>query len=338
MPAPAVREVLSSGALVETRVGFPAMGSTIGLAVRTPPGLAEQARRALEAEMRWFREVERRLTRFDPGSELSRLNRQAGRWCIVSPLLFSALVAARRAWEATGGLFDPAVLPALERWGYDRDYRSLGAAREDDTAPCEALEPEGWPARATRPRARLGAPREPPFELDPAVGAVRLREGMRIDLGGIVKGLAADTCVRRLMRRFPAALADAGGDIAAAARPGLPPWRIALPEELEGAGVRVLRVRRGGVATSATARRWVGPLGPAHHLIDPRTGAPARSGVKTVTVASVSAARAEVLAKAILIAGPREASRLLGHRPPAEAWWLLEGGEVGTCNGRCRFG
>lgn len=331
MPAPGRLEGSARPHLVEVRVTFAAMGSAVTLAVRAAPGQEAEAREALAREMAWFREVHRRLSRFEADSELSRLNRHAGRWCVVSPVLFSALRAARAAWEATGGLFDPSVLPALERWGYDQDWRALrrgGGAPDGRHAPV----PDG-PGGAEGEVRRARGSQAPPFSLDPAIGAVRLEEGVRLDLGGIVKGLAADTSVRRLMRRFPAALVDAGGDIAAAARPGLPPWRIALPAGL-GPGAGVVRVRRAGVATSATARRWWGPLGPAHHLIDPRTGRPAASGVTLVTVVAPSAAEAEVLAKAILIAGPQEAHRLLCRRPPAEARWRLASGEVGACRRR----
>lgn len=320
---------------MEVRLTFAAMGSAVTLVVRAAPEKEAEARQALTREMEWFGAVQRRLSRFEADSELNRLNRNAGRWCVVSPLLFAALRAARAAWEATGGLFDPSVLPALERWGYDRDWRAL---RREAGAPHgrQAPVPAG-PGEAGGAAGRARGSQAPPFSLDPAIGAVRLEEGVRLDLGGIVKGLAADASLRRLMGRFPAALVDAGGDIAAAARPGLPRWRIALPAGL-GPRPGAIRVRRGGVATSATARRWRGPLGPAHHLIDPRTGEPAASGVTLVTVAAPSAAEAEVLAKAILIAGPQEARRLLCRRPPAEARWRLASGEVGACSCPSRCG
>ena len=325
MPAPGGRDGEPAGGAVEVRLTFAAMGSAVTLVARAPGHGEADAVEALEQEMAWFRQVERRLSRFDPASELSRLNARGGRWCVVSPLLFSALEAALAAWEATGGLFDPAVLPDLERWGYDRDWRTLVRAA-----------PAGGPPRAMPgPRPGQGAS-TPPYELDPAVSAVRLREGVRLDLGGIVKGLAADTSARRLARRFPAALVDAGGDVAALAAPGWPPWRIAPPARL-GEPSGMLHVRRGGVATSATARRWWGPLGPAHHLIDPRTGAPAASGVELVTVAAPTAAAAEVLAKVILIAGPSAVDEHLRVRVPFEARWRTASGEVGRrrWNSRC---
>lgn len=321
--------------LVELRASLRAMGSTISLAVRVPRSDAEAARQVLAAEAAWFQEVERRLTRFDPESELSRLNRLAGQWCVVSPLLYAALSAAARAHRLTGGLFDPSILPALERWGYDRDFREMpGRIRPGDPA-FQAPVPESPSPRLVAPGGSGFAPRALPLTLDPVARAVRLEQGARLDLGGIVKGLAADSSLRRLASRFPAALVDAGGDIAGLAKDGMPPWRIALP--MRGPGLpHALRVRRGGVATSATARRWVGPPGRAHHLIDPRTQAPADSGLEMVTVVARWAATAEVLAKALLIGGPDATPYLLGQVPPAEAFWRTGCGKVGTY--RCPSG
>lgn len=339
MPVPGPRDPGVAFEGVEVRLAFPAMGSRFTLAVRARADQADAARRALLAEMNWLREVERRLSRFDPKSELSQLNRRPGQWCVVSPLLFSALQAAARAFEMTAGLFDPSVLGALEWWGYDRDFEQLRREGPHGRAPARGKDeppaPTAVPRRVPPAAPGSGAGASMPFLLDPVVRAVRLAEGVRIDLGGIVKGLAADTVVARLSQRFPAALADAGGDVAAAAAPGMPLWRIQLP--LPAWHVpRVLRVRRGAVATSAVQRRWWGPRGPAHHLIDPRTRAPASSGVRLACVAARSAAEAEVLAKVLVIAGPDTAIPLLRLRAPAEAWWQLESGEVGTH--RCRSG
>ncbi len=321
-------------ALLEARLTLRAMGTVVTLVGRRPlwggraPGslaraprsaAAIRARRALMREARWWVEAERRLSRFNPQSELCQLNEQAGRWCVVSPLLFQTLQAAARGYRRTGGRFDPAVLDALERWGYDRDYamvvRSFGS--EERPAP--------GPARELPCRERS---HHPPFELDPVILAVRLRSGVRLDLGGIAKGVAADLSARRLQGAFEAVLVDAGGDIAAVAPPGMPPWRIA--PAVRGPGVPdALCIRRGGVATSATARRWNGPLGPAHHLIDPSTLCPANRGVRAVTAVAGSAASAEVLAKALAIAGPEGASELVAAWPARVAAFVqLDDGRV----------
>lgn len=345
MPAAGPRDLPEPcAALLEARLTLRAMGTVVTLVGRRPlwsgrapgglarapdPGAAVRARRVLMREARWWVEAERRLSRFNPQSELCQLNRQAGRWCVVSPLLFQTLQAAAWAYRQTRGRFDPAVLDALERWGYDRDYALL--ARPCDSG--NSLAPDPGPAREVACRA---SSRQPPFELDPVILAVRLRSGVRLDLGGIAKGVAADLSASRLQDAFEAVLVDAGGDIAAVAAPGMPPWRIALA--VRGPGVpRAVWVRRGGVATSSTARRWNGPLGPAHHLIDPSTLCPANRGVRAVTAVASSAAGAEVLAKALAIAGPEGASELVASWPAkAAAFVQLDDGRVEVY--RCRSG
>src|SRR2546430_1875169 len=85
------------------------------------------SRRSLERAARAFAVYERSLSRFDPESELSVLNRSGSQWQVVSPLLFRALATAHRLSESTGGLFNPAILPALEGAGYDRSFESLAS-------------------------------------------------------------------------------------------------------------------------------------------------------------------------------------------------------------------
>ncbi|MBE3598989.1 MAG: FAD:protein FMN transferase [Limnochordaceae bacterium] len=292
------------------------MGTTITLMVRPASGKEDAARRALAERRAWFEEVERALSRFRPDSELSRLNRAgcAGQWCLVSPLLFWALEAAQWAYEATGGLVDAGVLPALARYGYDRDWHALGGSAGLLPPGDEAEPPAG-----ARPAGR------PPFELDRAIRAVRIRPGAALDLGGVVKGLAADSAAAWLAQRFGAALVDAGGDVAARALPGSPPWVV----QVDGSPI-ALEVRQGGVATSGLRRWWVGPLGPAHHLIDPGTGAPVRTDVVSATVAESGALRAEVLAKALILAGSRRIGALMERWPHASAFVRLRDGRALT--------
>ena len=123
-----------------------------------------------------------------------------------------------------------------------------------------------------------------------------LETGFRLDLGGIAKGWAADRVLARLLRTGPA-LVNAGGDVAAAGRP----WPVGLetPE-----GTITLQLEGGGLATSGRdRRRWLQDGEERHHLIDPASSRPAEGDLLTVTVAAPAAAEAEVLAKALFLAG-----------------------------------
>jgi thiamine biosynthesis lipoprotein len=219
-----------------------------------------------------FEEQEVIFSRFRPDSLLSRLNRGEA----VESVRFSrACRLAVEAFEAMGGLFNPMVLPALRAAGY-----------RDSTGSGEALGP------APSPRDCLDILRD----------EVRLLQG-QLDLGGIVKGWTVDLAAG-LLESAPAALVNAGGDLRCHGHePGVEGgW--GLDVEVERAR-KERRVLRGGVATSSTLlRRWEDASGRrAHHLIDPRTGLPAESGLSQVTVSGPETWLAEVLAKATLIGG-----------------------------------
>src|SRR5690349_10249920 len=99
---------------------FKAMGSDVHvIVVDGRPGLGEWARGRID-------ELERRWSRFRPDSELSRATAFAGSWVTVSPETVLLVDRAIEAWRFTGGTFDPTVLGAVIRAGYDRSFDELG--------------------------------------------------------------------------------------------------------------------------------------------------------------------------------------------------------------------
>lgn len=280
---------------------FPAMSTTVLVAAEGEP----QALAAGFAEVRAFvAESEQRLSRFRPNSELSRLNAATGRWFVASPTLFELVQTALHWHHLTGGLFDPAILTALKGLGYDQGLPRYVAATPPKYSNWEY----------------------PPFsqtQLDAARRAIRLPAGVIIDLGGIAKGWIAAGAAVRLARFSPACAVSAGGDIVLVGHPtAFPPgagrpgsWQIALedPRDINRV-LAVLNVGPGALATStSTRRRWQQGEHLRHHIIDPRDGLPARSSWLSVTVFTEKATDAEVMAKALLIAGPQQAMQLAGR-------------------------
>ena len=243
------------------------------------------------------RQTERTFSRFIPASELCRLNLAAGEWMDVSREMSEVLELAYGMHSQTGGLFEPGILPDLERAGYDRTFEELPADRA---------------------MSRSASRNSPAFsDIELSTGRARLPHGLRIDLGGIVKGWTADLLADRLAELGPC-LVELGGD---ASVRGLPPdsdgWDIGVqPPGSPGELLAVVRLASGSVATSGTeARRWRQGGAWVHHLIDPRTGEPSRSGLAQVTAFSWSAAVAEVWAKAALIAGADACPAILAAHP-----------------------
>ncbi|HYF96086.1 MAG TPA: FAD:protein FMN transferase [Symbiobacteriaceae bacterium] len=244
----------------------------------------------------WFAEVQAVLSRFDQESPLSQLNQKPERWVVVPELLFRAVGAALQAAAATDGAFDPTVLDAVEAAGYTRSFE-LGPG----------------PVTA-RPQGGTGRWRE--VRLDRHMQAIWLPRGVRLDLGGIGKGLAVDGGLARL-RGARRALVNAGGDLALRTAPGEPPYLIDVEDPTEPERTQAtFGLRRGAAATSSvTGRRWGDGL---HHIIDPATGRPTRSGLIQATVFGPGAAFAEVLAKAAIVLGEARGLELIRrHRAHA---------------------
>lgn len=289
---------------------FRAMNTGITLAAE---GDTEAARAGFVAARGFIDESEERFSRFRETSELTQLNRSAGSWFTASPALFEVVETALQLVDQTSGLFDPSILPALRQAGYDR---SMDEMRAGSAAP--AYTEEMIIYRTSIRDVRLDAQHS----------GILLPPGMALDLGGIAKGWIAEQVAVVLSGYTRACAVNAGGDLFLHGLPdGEPDWAIGLEDPRDPElSLGVLHVRGGAVATSSVnKRRWMQGDQPRHHLIDPRTGQPAVTPWLSVTVCASSAALAEVFAKALLIAGPEEAPRLL-QRCPQLAYLAVDGG------------
>jgi thiamine biosynthesis lipoprotein len=281
---------------------FRAMGTDVELLLDAPPGPA--ADRALAAARAEIERLERALSRFSPESDLSRLNRE--RVAVAGDVLEDALRTALALRERTGGLFDPTVGRAVRGAGYDRSFERLVAT----AAPPAPARPGGGEVRLL------------------SGGEVELGPDVDLDLGGVAKGIAADRAVAALARSGPG-LANVGGDLSASGPRADGPWTIAVAT---GAGPLTLALEQGGLATSGRdRRRWRRGGRWQHHVIDPRTGVPARTDLVRATAVCWSAAEAEARATALLVAGSEapalaEEWSLPAVLVPAEGPPVLSGG------------
>jgi FAD:protein FMN transferase len=274
-------------------LAFSAMGTSVRLLGQ--PGAPLAAARAL------IEDLEARLTRFDPASELCRLNDDARESVPASPSLREAVGAALAGAAATGGLADPTLLGAVVRAGYSR---SLVGRPRADLREALAAAPDPRPATA-HPGALWRS-----VYVDHAAGAIARPPGLRLDLGGSAKGLAADLAVELLAPHGPCA-ADLGGDLRVHGA-----HEVLVLDPLTQEPIETVRLHDDAVATSGIDRRiWWGPGGlPAHHLLDPSTGRPAWTGVLAATAKAPTAALAEALAKAAVLAGPEQGRAILARR------------------------
>ncbi len=289
----------------EHDVAFACMGCTFRLLVGAPDAAA-----AVVAAQAQLAEMDARLSRFRPDSELSRLNADPRTTVPASPLLLATVRAGVWAAQRTGGLVDPTLAGALVRAGYDR---SLAGATAGPLRQALLDAPPRRPARPD-PSARWRAVR-----VDEQVATVARPHGLALDSGGVGKGLAADLIAQRLAghTRF---VVDAAGDVrVGGARTAARPHEIDVAHPWEDEPIGTLRIAAGAIATSGIGSRlWVTPGGGhAHHLLDPSSGEPAWTGLVAATALAPTALEAETLAKAALLSGPLGARR-----------WLAEHGGV----------
>ena len=275
-----------------------ALGCEVRVAV-TDPGVLADARALLAAELD---DVDEACSRFRPDSELRSLRPGANK---VSALLAEAIAAALRAAELTDGDVDPTVGAAMIAAGYDRDFQALADDQPSRPVTVRSL--------ATWRDLKLSGTR-----LD-------LPEGVQLDLGATAKAWAADrTAVFIAAALGTGALVSLGGDIAVAGPPPEGGWPIRVqdvtgdPAAEPDGPFAMVTLHDGGLATSSTkARRWRRGGDVLHHILDPRTGAPAEPVWRTVTVAAGCAADANAASTAAIIRGRTAPGWLAGRRLPA---------------------
>ena len=283
----------------EARLSFPCFGGEVAVHLSTrdrDSGVNRDLQRSRERLLI----VHRELSRFIPSSELSRLNRAPQRTVRASRLMRMFVRAALFAARRSRGLVDPTLVGALEQAGYESSL-DVGEALplQDALAAIGDLR---------RPACADPSPGWRSLEVDDRAGTVSRAPGVRLDSGGIAKGLAADM-IAGALRQHPAYAVDCCGDVRIGGLSGVP-RKVIVDDPFGGRALHEFEVDDGAAATSGIGRRaWLDPDGrPAHHLLDPATGEPAFTGIVQATALAPTAQLAEVLAKTALLRGPEGAA------------------------------
>ena len=259
------------------------MGTDARLVVVT--GDPEAGDRALARAAEDLRATEEALSRFREHSELSRLNRSGS--AIAGERLLTAVRESIRAYEWSGGLLDPRVILPLENFGYREGVPHADVGEVRPAEPLAPVDMSGWVEES---------------------GRISLPPGVRLDLAGVGKALGVGWAAVHLAGHA-GLLVDVGGDVIA----------LGADERGESWNVAVLHHEPAGqfsgnslaVATSTTRKRaWTAGGEEAHHLIDPRTGAPSRGDLAYATVAAPTILGADLAAKLLIIEGKAALARL----------------------------
>lgn len=255
-------------------------------------GDAVEAKAAADAAFGAAEEINRVASDYIADSELLGLSkRPPGESTVVSPLLFRLLTEARTFTEKTDGLFDPTLGPLTKLWRESRRRKAL----PDPATLAAAIASTGWKH----------------LILDPAKSTVTLAlPGMRLDLGGIAKGQAADAMLAVMVARgIPASCITAGGDIRVGdPPPGTAGWNVGIRPGKEQSGKLVLK--NAAVSTSGDLHQSIEINGVRYsHIIDPGTGLGLTRHI-AATIIARDATTSDALATACCVAPADKAKRM----------------------------
>jgi thiamine biosynthesis lipoprotein len=258
-------------------------------------------------------ELERLWTRFDPDSDVQRLNWAEGTPTDVDPVTIRLIDELKKAATLSGGDFDPTLLPALLDVGY---AASLADATRVTTLPASARAP-GNLAGIVSSGTTVTMPR-----------------GTTIDAGGMGKGLAGDlVCARVLALGAYGVMAEFLGDIVVAgAAPDGVAWRLGIENPFDTSQeLGQVRIARGAVVTSSQRKRRFG-TDSSHHLLNPADGTSAESDVQTATIIAGNGAHAEALSKSAFVREPQEFLDWLPGQNAAGLLVLEDGSQITSSN------
>lgn len=262
-------------------------------------------RKALDAAFDELARIEALTTSWRESSEVSRINAAAGVEAVkVSPEVLAIVKKAMWIAKLTDGAFDITVGVYKGLWKFDEDNDGSLPAKADVLA-----------------RRKLVAYRD--VIVDEAASTVQLRrKGQRMNLEGLAKGFAVDAAVAALRARgVPNFIVHAGGDLYAGGNKGGAPWKVGIqdPRGPHGRVIYVLELEDRAFNTSGDYERFIIKDGVRyHHILDARTGFPAR-GTRGVTVLAKDAFTADTLDTALFAVGPKRAMEIVEAEPDVEA-------------------
>ena len=257
--------------------------------------------------------LERAMTDYNPESELIQLGKAtAGIPHPVSKDLLHILQASGRIHRQSHGAFDVTAGPLIQVWRRARRQKELPSSER----VAEAIALVGWP------KVRLDRRRSTVTLSTPA---------MRLDLGGIAKGYAADAALRILRDRgFPSSLVAASGDLAIGdAPPGKAGWPIRIGDPVGRTNVLglTLFLKNAGVSTSGDAEQFVEIQGVRYsHIVDPSTGSGLTNRLQATVIAEC-ATRSDALATAVCILGVEKGTRMVDADRRLSALMVFPSGE-----------
>jgi len=277
------------------------------------------ARAAFDDAFRELERLESLMSVWRPGSDIVKLNDAAGKQPVtISQEVFDALRAAREFGDTTSGAFDVTFGALADIWKFDHD--------QDNKIPAPADIQQRLPLVGYKD-----------LILDASARTAYLtRAGMRAHLGGIGKGFAVDRVASILKERgITNFMIQFGGDMYVAGMPGNRQWRVGI-QDPRGSGNKsfaAMELTDSAVSTSGDYERFFLKDGVRyHHIMDPRTGQPAR-GSRSVTIVANTSTMADALSTGVFVMGPADGMALVERLPDVEGVIVSDRNEVLVSSG-----
>jgi thiamine biosynthesis lipoprotein len=295
---------------VERRTRF-LMDTVCTIQVPRQPGAGE----AIEAAFNRMAVLDVKFNALNPASPIHAFNER--NQPIQDPEIVTLVQTACDVARQSGGAFDVTVYPLCEAWGFYTAHPRLPSPDQIR----QALADVGWQNLAIRNQ-----------EL------IKLRPGVKIDLGGIAKGYAAGEAAKVLEAHgIRSALIDAGGNIVALGNPIGRKWEVGIRNPRGDGVVGSLGVSDMAVVTSGDYERFFESDGVRYpHILDPRTGYPARE-LASVTIVHTNSALADALSTATFVLGLNRGLQLVNAYPGTQALLITTNGVRHTTPGFNRF-
>ncbi|MEZ5059164.1 MAG: FAD:protein FMN transferase [Saprospiraceae bacterium] len=271
---------------------------------------------AVEAGIAEISRIEKLISSWEPNSQTSEVNRNAGiKAVVVDAELFELIARAVKISKLTQGAFDISFASMDRIWKFDRMEQKL----PDPTIVQEAASKINWEN----------------IVLDRANLSVFLKEkGMKIGFGAIGKGYAANRA-KAIMEKIPGVkggVVNASGDLIAwGENPQNDGWKIQIadPKDKE-ASLGWLSMKEGAIVTSGDYEKYFTSEGKRYaHIVDPKTGYPT-VGIKSVTIICPDAELADALATSVFVLGAENGLYLVNHLNQVECLIITDQDEVIT--------
>jgi thiamine biosynthesis lipoprotein len=253
--------------------------------------------------------LEDKLSVTDENSEIYAIN-QTGSG-VLSEDSADLLAKALDICDLTGGALDLSIYPVVRAWGFTTG--NYGIPSDDELA--ELLSHVDYRS----------------IDFDESTATVTLEPDMEIDLGSVAKGYTGDRVIELLRENgVTSALLNLGGNVQAlGAKPDGSPWRVAVQDPSGDGYLGALEIENQAVITSGGYERYFVEDGVTYwHIIDPATGAPARSGLISVTIVGDSGVLCDGLSTSLFVMGLDKATELWRSRDDFEVIFVTDDGQV----------